>query len=140
MKSQKKLKFKQNKILKAIIWKSLNVNKCTKKNLDLIWLFRLTVFCLEIENTNADFLFRTSWYSLCCLTVTGNPCERKMAAVAGPPSCHPTTCQNGGTPVYESNLCWCECPPSWQGDHDCSRPTMNPSGLPPSSNICKFNF
>jgi len=68
---------------------------------------------------------------------TGNPCERKSAPVADDEaSCHPVTCLNGGTAVWEGDLCWCECAPSWRGNHDCSLPTGPTNTAPPGGDIC----
>ena len=68
-----------------------------------------------------------------------NTCKRTDPAMEMEPDCFSTTvCQNGGTAVYESNICWCECTDDWQGDFDCSKPTMAVGDLPPGSDICKF--
>ena len=68
-----------------------------------------------------------------------NTCKRTDPAMDMEPDCFSTTvCQNGGTAVYESNICWCECTVDWQGDFDCSKPTMAVGDLPPGSDICKF--
>jgi len=68
---------------------------------------------------------------------TANTCVRTGAAVETPPACSSTTlCDNGGTPTFEGDICWCLCPADFQGDFDCSRPTLPVHGLPPGSDIC----
>jgi len=78
------------------------------------------------------------------ILVYGYECDREQVSVDGPPPCHAPDvrlrCQNGGTAVYESEKCWCDCPVTWQGDHDCSKPTRDPVDLPPGSDICKLNL
>ena len=70
-----------------------------------------------------------------------NQCKRTEAAMDMVPDCFANThCENGGTAVYETNVCWCECPEDWQGDSDCSKPTMPYKNLPEGSDICKYDL
>ena len=70
-----------------------------------------------------------------------NTCKRTQPAATGIPDCFDNThCENGGTPIFESNICWCECPVDWQGDSDCSKPTMPYKNLPEGSEICKYEI
>ncbi|KAF6024215.1 hypothetical protein EB796_017467 [Bugula neritina] len=76
-------------------------------------------------------------------SVIGYDCERQQPSVDGPPPCHDSSvrlqCQNGGVAVYEADKCWCDCPPSWQGDELCRLPTKPVTDLPAGSNICELS-
>ena len=78
-------------------------------------------------------------YLLILFTDIGYECERRNPSVDGPPPCWTdgSVCYNGGTRAYESDKCWCICPESWQGHHDCSLPTRNVADFPVGSSICK---
>merc|ERR1712038_581692 len=66
-----------------------------------------------------------------------NQCKRTETAMEMVPDCFADThCENGGTAVYETDVCWCECPEDWQGDSDCSKPTVPYKNLPEGSDIC----
>ena len=76
------------------------------------------------------------------LTEISYECTRTQPSVVVPPPCwqngtHPV-CYNGGNATYEGNICWCICPPEWQGDSDCSLPTANVTNLPAGSSICEY--
>jgi len=114
--------------------------KCVHNaNGGLQWLPRRCAWMSKVS----DF-FTTGMYNPCTINLgvgsylsSSNPCRRQNPAMVGPPSCASNTqCFNGGTAVFEANICWCVCPETWQGNFDCSLPTMKSNGLPPQSNIC----
>ena len=87
-------------------------------------------FVASLASTQAVFVIVDVWGF--------NQCKRTETAMEMVPDCFADThCENGGTAVYETNVCWCECPEDWQGDSDCSKPTMPYKNLPEGSDICK---
>lgn len=54
-------------------------------------------------------------------------CTRDLAASSSSvPGCYAdffsgSYCKNGGTPQYQGNICWCDCPLAYQGAPDCSQ-------------------
>ena len=90
----------------------------------------LYAFVASLASTQAVFVIVDVWGF--------NQCKRTETAMEMVPDCFADThCENGGTAVYETNVCWCECPEDWQGDSDCSKPTMPYKNLPEGSDICK---
>lgn len=67
---------------------------------------------------------------------TGYNCTRAQKSVDGPPPCHDDTqCENGGTPTYEADRCWCLCTSEWTSDK-CELPVQDVAYMKPGSDIC----